>query len=147
MKYYPFCNSTRNWLCFSVTILPLLHLAQSKKKVFVKSQKILKLWKPIVKRGKNGTNLTNLSIIRYLLWPSLPHFLVLIHWSLAFKNNRRFQSMAISFAKNCKDRCPVFSPCFGVIPGHTWGKNGTRPVITPTYWNFSGAKAGHWKTL
>ena len=40
----------------------------------------------IVKRGKNGTNLTNLSIIRYLLWPSLPHFLVLIHWSLAFMN-------------------------------------------------------------
>ena len=40
----------------------------------------------IVKQGKNGTNLTNLSIIRYLLWPSLPHFLVLIHWSLAFMN-------------------------------------------------------------
>ena len=40
----------------------------------------------IVKRGKNGTNLTNLSIIHYLLWPSLPHFLVLIHWSLAFMN-------------------------------------------------------------
>ena len=38
----------------------------------------------IVKRGKNGTNLTNLSIICYLLWPSLPHFLVLIHWSLVF---------------------------------------------------------------
>ena len=40
--------------------------------------------------------------------------------------------MAISFAKNCKDRCPIFSPCFGVIPGHTWGKNEMRPVITPT---------------
>ena len=40
----------------------------------------------IVKRGKNGTNLINLSIICYLLWPSLPHFLVLIHWSLAFMN-------------------------------------------------------------
>ena len=55
--------------------------------------------------------------------------------------------MAISFAKNCKDRCSVFSPCFGVIPGHTWGKNGTRPVITPTYCNFSGVKVKHWKTL
>ena len=40
----------------------------------------------IVKRGKNGMNLTNLSIICYLLWPSLAHFLVLIHWSLAFMN-------------------------------------------------------------
>ena len=41
--------------------------------------------------------------------------------------------MVISFAKNCKkDRCPVFSPCFGVIPGHAWGENGTRPIITPT---------------
>ena len=40
----------------------------------------------LVKWGKNETNLTNLSIIRYLLWPSLPHFLVLIHWSLAFMN-------------------------------------------------------------
>ena len=40
----------------------------------------------IVKQGKNGTNLTNLSIICYLRWPSLPHFLVLIHWSLAFMN-------------------------------------------------------------
>ena len=41
--------------------------------------------------------------------------------------------MAISFTKNYKDRCPIFSPCFVVIPGHTWGKNGTHPVITPTY--------------
>ena len=41
--------------------------------------------------------------------------------------------MAISFAKNCKDRCPVSPPCLGVILGHTWDKNGTRPVITPTY--------------
>ena len=40
----------------------------------------------IVKWGKNRTNLTNLSISCYLLWPSLPHFLVLIHWSLAFMN-------------------------------------------------------------
>ena len=40
--------------------------------------------------------------------------------------------MAISFAKKFKDRCPIFSPCFGVIPGHTWGKNGTHPVIAPT---------------
>ena len=55
--------------------------------------------------------------------------------------------MAISFTKNCKDRCSVFSPCFGVIPGHTWSKNGTRPVITPTYCNFSGVKVKHWKTL
>ena len=54
--------------------------------------------------------------------------------------------MAISFAKNCKDRCPIFSPCFGVIPGHAWGKNGKCLIIIPTYWNFSGAKAGHWKT-
>ena len=38
--------------------------------------------------------------------------------------------MAISFAKHCKDRCPVFSPCFQVIPVNTWGKNGTCPVIT-----------------
>ena len=52
--------------------------------------------------------------------------------------------MAISFAKNCKDRCPVFSPRFGVIPGHIWGKNGTRPVITPTYSKFSEANTGHW---
>ena len=55
--------------------------------------------------------------------------------------------MAISFTKNCKDRCPVFSPCFGVIPGHTWDKNKMRPIITPTYLNFSGAKVGHWKAL
>ena len=40
----------------------------------------------IVKRGKNGTNLTNLSIICYLLWPSLSHFFALIHWSLTFMN-------------------------------------------------------------
>ena len=40
----------------------------------------------VVKRGKEGTNLTNLSVIRCLLWPSLPHFFVLIHWSLAFMN-------------------------------------------------------------
>ena len=52
--------------------------------------------------------------------------------------------MAISFPKNCKDRCPVFSSCFGVIPGHIWGKNGTRPVINPTYWNFSEANTAHW---
>ena len=37
--------------------------------------------------------------------------------------------MAISAAKNCKDRCPVFSQNFGVIPGHTWGKNGMRPML------------------
>ena len=55
--------------------------------------------------------------------------------------------MAISFTKNYKDRCPVFPPCFGVIPGHTWGKNRTRPVITPTYRNLSGVQAAHWKTL
>ena len=41
--------------------------------------------------------------------------------------------MAISFTKNCKDRCPIFSPYFRVIPGHIWGKNETHPVITPTY--------------
>ena len=41
--------------------------------------------------------------------------------------------MAISFTESCKDRCPVFSPCFEAIPGHTWGKNGTRPTITPNY--------------
>ena len=40
----------------------------------------------IVKQGKNGTNLTKLSITCYLLWPSLPHFVVLIHWSLALMN-------------------------------------------------------------
>ena len=40
----------------------------------------------IVKRGKNETNLTYLSIIRYLVWSSLPLFLVLIHWPLAFMN-------------------------------------------------------------
>ena len=40
----------------------------------------------IVKWGKNGMNLANLSIICYLLCPSLPHFLVLINWSLAFMN-------------------------------------------------------------
>ena len=40
----------------------------------------------IVKWGKNRTNLTNLSVIRYLLWPSLPYFIVLINWSLAFMN-------------------------------------------------------------
>ena len=40
----------------------------------------------IVKWGKNRMNLTNLSIICYLLWPSLPYFLVLINWSLAFMN-------------------------------------------------------------
>ena len=48
--------------------------------------------------------------------------------------------MVISFAKKCKKgRCPIFSPCFGVIPGH--------PVITPTDQSFSQAKVGHWKTL
>ena len=41
--------------------------------------------------------------------------------------------MAITFTKNCKDRCPVFPPCFGVILGDTWGKNETHPVITPTH--------------
>ena len=55
--------------------------------------------------------------------------------------------MAISFPKNCEDRCPIFPPCFWVIPGHTWDKNKMHPIITPTYLNFSGAKVGHWKTL
>ena len=56
--------------------------------------------------------------------------------------------MVISFAKKCKKgRCPIFSPCFGVIPGHAWGENGTHPVITPTDRSFSQAKVGHWKTL
>ena len=55
--------------------------------------------------------------------------------------------MAISFAKNCKDRCPVFSPCFGVIPEHTWSKNGTRPVITPNLLKFLRGKSGTLENL
>ena len=39
--------------------------------------------------------------------------------------------MAISFTKNYKVDVLFFPPCFGVIPGHAWGKNGMHPIITP----------------
>ena len=55
--------------------------------------------------------------------------------------------MAISFAKNCKDRCPGSPPCLGVILGHTWDKNGTRPVITPNLLKFLRGNSGTLENL
>ena len=49
MKYYPFRNSTRNGLRFSVIVLSLLHCFSSKsEKVSVKSQEVLAVMKTYI---------------------------------------------------------------------------------------------------